>query len=123
RPDEIIDPYHYVEFDAEQLRELCAPWFASVVIQGVYGSRRYMEFNADEHRRLDALLAKDPLRLRRLLPRRARQRLYDWRLTRERRHPDPRAGAIVPADFRLADGPLAAALDLVAICADPRRSR
>ena len=27
RPDEIIDPYHYVEYDSEQLAALCRPWF------------------------------------------------------------------------------------------------
>ncbi len=32
RPDEIINPYHYVEFDAEQLREVCLRGFAAVEI-------------------------------------------------------------------------------------------
>ena len=115
RPDEIIDPYHHVEYDAEQLRSLCEPFFAEVRVLGIYGSARYDEWNAREHARLDALLRRDPLRLRRLLPRRVRQRLYDLTLSRERAADDPAAAAIEPGDFRLEEGPLAEALDLVAV--------
>ena len=84
RPDEIIDPYHYVELDAEQLRALCAPHFASVELRGLFGSDRYLALVAAERARLDALLRRDPLRLRRLVPRRARQALYDRLLARAR---------------------------------------
>ena len=120
RADEIIDPYHYVEYDAEQLQALCAPRFESVEVRGLFGSERYLELVAEQRARLDSLLAKDPLRLRRFVPRRLRQRLYDRQLARERREVDPRAAAIVPADFRLADGPLDEALDLVAVCSGAR---
>ena len=116
RPDEIIDPYHYVELDAEQLRALCAPHFASVELRGLFGSDRYLALVGAEHARLDALLRRDPLRLRRLVPRRARQALYDRLLARARNAPDPRAAAITPDDFFLACDPLDACLDLVAVC-------
>jgi hypothetical protein len=62
------------------------------------------------------MLRLDPLRLRRLIPRRARQRLYDWRLTRERAQPDPEAEAIGPCDFTLGWSGVEAAYDLVAVC-------
>jgi SAM-dependent methyltransferase len=120
RADEIIDPYHYVEFDADQLAAVCRTRFGRVEVRGLMGSVRYLELVDEQKRRLDALLALDPLRLRRLVPRRARQLLYDRRLTAERRDPDPRAAAITPEDFRLAEGPLEEALDLVAICREPR---
>jgi SAM-dependent methyltransferase len=116
RPDEIIDPYHHVEFAADELQELCARSFGGVELRGPFGSERYLEIVAAERRKLDALLARDPLRLRRLVPRAVKRRLYDRRLTRERAGSDPRAAAIEPADFRLADGPLGEALDLVALC-------
>ena len=93
RPDEIIDPYHYVELDAEQLRALCAPHFASVELRGLFGSDRYLALVGAEHARLDALLRRDPLRLRRLVRRRARGAL-DRLLARARNAPDPRAAAI-----------------------------
>jgi SAM-dependent methyltransferase len=116
RPDEIIDPYHCVEFDARELRALCERFFATVQLFGLHGSSRYLALVEAERRELDRLLALDPLRLRRLIPRRARQRLYDWRLRRERATPRPGALEIGPGDFRLSADGIDAALDLVAIC-------
>ena len=119
RPDEIIDPYHYVEYDPEQLRALCSLHFGNVEMKGVYGSPRYLELVAREKRLMDRRLALDPLRLRRLLPRRAKQLLYDLSLTRARKRPDPAAAAIEVGDFQLRDGPLPEALDLFAVCRSP----
>jgi SAM-dependent methyltransferase len=116
RPDEIIDPYHFVEYDPGQLRELCAAVFAEVRIGGIFGSSRYQELQGEQQAKLTALLAKDPLRLRRLVPRRTRQLLYDRRLTKERLGPDPRADAIGVGDFRLGWDDLESCLDVVAVC-------
>jgi SAM-dependent methyltransferase len=114
-PDEIIDPYHHIEFDDAELRTLCRP-FGRVEIVGLFGSERYGQLVAVERRELARLLALDPLRLRRRIPRRLRQRLYDWRLASSRATALPGAELIVPEDFRLAPGPLAQALDLIAVC-------
>jgi SAM-dependent methyltransferase len=116
RPDEIIDPYHHVEYDPAELRELCGRFFDVVEIKGVEVSARYRAIHDDERRELDRLLALDPLRLRRLIPRRARQLLYDRRLRGDRA--TPRAGAleISQEDFWLSDERLEDAIDLVAIC-------
>jgi len=116
RPDEIIDPYHYVEYDEHELRELCRGFFEQVDVQGLFGSERYLAVVAAEKRKLDAMLRKDPLRLRRFVPRRARQRLYDARLARERADATPEQAAIGVEDFDLRVGPLDEALDLVAVC-------
>jgi SAM-dependent methyltransferase len=116
RPDEIVDPYHYVEYDQHQLRALCDHFFADVEIRGLFGSDRYLALVADQRRKLDALLAKDPLRVRRVVPRRARQLLYDRRLTAERAQPDPRAAEIERDDFTLLDSGIDESLDLVAVC-------
>jgi SAM-dependent methyltransferase len=116
RADEIIDPYHEVEYDAQELRALCGGVFESVELHGLFGSERYLALVEDERRRLDQLLARDPLKLRRFVPRGARQWLYDTQLRRERRHPPPGAAAIGVDDFELRNGPLDEALDLVAVC-------
>jgi len=117
RPDEIIDPYHYVEYDRHQLHAACAPHFAGVEVVGLFGSDRYQALVDAEKRKLDALLAKDPLRVRRLVPRRVKMVLYDRRLTSERRKdPDPRAADITPQDFRIGREDVDAALDVVAVC-------
>jgi SAM-dependent methyltransferase len=120
RPDEIIDPYHFIEFDPEQLRALCAARFGEVEVHGLFGSLRYMDFFHKERQKLDALLRMDPFRLRRLVPLRARQFLYDLMLTRSRRRSDPLEDAIGLEDFRLETEDLDQALDLVAVCRSPR---
>lgn len=118
RPDEIIDPYHYVEYDPEELRAACAPHFpGGVQMRGLFGSDRYLALVDREKEKLDRLLAKDPLRLRRLVPRRVLQALYDRRLTAERRaHPAPGAADITPEDFHWRAEGLDEALDVVAVC-------
>ena len=116
RPGEIIDPYHYVEYDADELRALCAPAFATVELRGLFGSARYLALVGEERRELDRLLARDPLRLRALVPRRLRQRLYDHRLRTSRAVGRPGVEQIGPDDFTLHASPLDAALDLIAIC-------
>jgi SAM-dependent methyltransferase len=119
RPDEIVDPYHYVEFSADELRRACGRAFGTVEVRGLFGSARYLELVAEEKRALDRLLRWDPLRLRRFAPRRLRRSLYDRGLRARRTGSGPRAAAIEPADFDLRDGPLDEALDLVAICRQP----
>lgn len=119
RPDEIIDPYHYVEFDPEELAGLCRPWFEEVEVLGLFGSDRYMEQFDEERVSLERLLSRDPLRLRRLVPRPARQWLYDFMLRRARREDDPRAAAIERQDFDLRNQDLGRALDLLAVCRGP----
>ena len=115
-PGEIIDPYHYVEYDANELRILCGRFFTTVEVLGLHGSDRYLRIVEAERRQLHRMLALDPLGLRRLLPRRQRQRLYDWRLRRARARPHPGAADITPEDFRLSPELLERALDVVAIC-------
>jgi SAM-dependent methyltransferase len=123
RPDEIIDPYHYVEYDPDQLRALLQPFFERVEMYGVYGSERYMKLVDEEHEKLDRLLGRDPLRLRRAVPRRMRQWLYDLMLTRARRDEDPRAAAITDSDFELRSTDLNSSLDLVAVAIGPLPGR
>ena len=116
RPDEIIDPYHYIEYDASQLAELCGHHFETVEVLGLEVSARYRAIHDDERRELDRLLARDPLRLRRLVPRRLKQYLYDRRLTGDRVAPRPGALEIGQDDFWLSGERLDQAIDLFAVC-------
>lgn len=120
RPDEIIDPYHFREFDSIELEALCAARFGEVRSLGLFGSPRYMEIFNEERAKLDRLLAKDPARLRRVVPMRVKQWLYDTMLGRARRDPDPRAAKIGVEDFELRETELETALDVVAVCGLPR---
>jgi SAM-dependent methyltransferase len=115
-PDEIVDPYHYVEFDEASLRALCEAGFDSVELRGLFGSDRYLAIVARERARLEALVRRDRLRLRRVVPRRLRQAAYDRMLRRERASATPAELAIETSDFELRDGPLGESRDLVALC-------
>jgi SAM-dependent methyltransferase len=119
RPDEIIDPYHYVEFDPEELGNLCGQSFGTVEVRGLFGSDAYMELFRDERTKLDRLMRLDPLRLRRLIPRTIRQWLYDALLRHYRPRDDARAEAISTDDFELRSSPLDQSLDLCAFCGSP----
>ena len=116
RPDEIVDPYHYIEFDPHELQDLCGHYFRSVEILGLQASPRYQAIHDDERRELDRLLARDPLRLRRFVPRRVLQHLYDRRLSSDRTKPRPGALEIGPEDFRLESTGLDESIDLFAVC-------
>jgi SAM-dependent methyltransferase len=113
---EVLDPYHYVEFSAAELRQRCEPAFGRVELLGIFGSSRYLEFVRKECESLERLLRWDPLHFRRHAPRRLRQAVYDWGLRRRRGPPDPRAAAIGVDDFDLREAPLEEALDLVVVC-------
>jgi SAM-dependent methyltransferase len=114
--DEVIDPYHYVEFSADELRACCESVFDRVELHGLFGSPRYLDFVAAERQSLEGVLRWDPLRIRRLAPRRLRMALYNRGLRRRRSMADPNAAAIDPTDFDTRDAPPAEALDLVAVC-------
>ncbi|HEV2787519.1 MAG TPA: class I SAM-dependent methyltransferase [Solirubrobacteraceae bacterium] len=115
-PGEIVDPYHHVEFDERELRELCAREFEEVDVRGLFGSERYRAIVARERARLDRMLRADRLRLRRFVPRRVRQTLYDRMLVRARAEAQPDEEAIEVGDFEVRGPPLEEALDLVAVC-------
>lgn len=116
RPDEIIDPYHFVEFDAQELCELCRPYFHSVELYGIFGSERYMEFFAAERRRLELLLRMDMLRLRRLIPRGLKRPAYDWILSMTRKVPQGSVARLTVDDFELRGEGLQDSLDVMAVC-------
>jgi SAM-dependent methyltransferase len=116
RPDEIVDPYHFVEYDPAQLRALLEPGFARVELHGLFGSERMEAFWARERGRMERLLRMDRFGVRHRLPKRALQLAYDAALSTTRRRSDPVAVAITVDDFHLGSGDLERALDLVAVC-------
>jgi SAM-dependent methyltransferase len=122
RADEVIDPWHYLEYSPSQLHELCERWFGSVEIYGLFGSPRYLEFQAKELNRLDRLLRIDFLRLRRVAPRVLMQLAYSMSLTRLRRSDDPLANSISQSDFFLGTDDLNSSLDVIAVCRQPMGS-
>ena len=127
RPDEIIDPYHYVEFDPDELRRsLRASRSARSSCAACSAPTPTWSCSGEERATLDRLLRLDPLRLRRLVPRAIRQSLYDRLLRHYRPDADPRAEAIGADDFELRSDHLEESLDVCArvpLPAGPRPHR
>ncbi|MCB0870977.1 MAG: class I SAM-dependent methyltransferase [Solirubrobacterales bacterium] len=119
RPDEIIDPFHFIEFSPEEFEQICRTGFGQVEVRGLFASPRYMELHDEERRTLDKLLRLDPLRLRRFVPMKVKQWLYDFMLRHFRKESDPRAEAIDQSDFELRGDSLDESLDLYAFCREP----
>ena len=89
-------------------------------MHGLFGSPRYLELVAAEHRRLDRLLARDPLRLRRLVPRARCASASTTACSRgAARCARPARGSDRGGRLRVALWRLGASLDLVAVCRGP----
>ncbi len=116
KADEVIDPWHFIEWAPDELLSLCLRCFLDVKVFGLHGSDRYLELQAKERRRLHRLLRLDPLRFRRYVPRRLLQWAYGILLSHTRRRFDPRAAGIGVDDFRLSDKDLDECLDVIAVC-------
>ena len=120
RADEIVDPYHEVEMDPDEMRAAVEGSFGQVEILGLFGSERYAQFVAREARTLDRLLALDRMRLRRRVPNRVLRVMYDVALRAARlRRADPVAAAITVDDFHVGRDGLDACLDVIAVCRAP----
>ena len=120
RPDEIIDPYHSRRV---RRRPSCGALCARALRRGrgragCSAPTRYMELFDEERAKLDRLLRLDPLRLRRLVPRRAAPVALRPAMLRRYRHAGrparrgDRARRLRAARRRTLD----AALDVVAVC-------
>ena len=98
-PDEIIDPYHYIEFDPEELGGCASGRSRRGRLAGCSARRATSSCSTKERATLDRLLALDPLRLRPRVPRRIASALRPACCRRYRPPQDPRAEAITTADF------------------------
>ena len=119
RPDEIIDPYHYVEFDAGELRELCRG--ASTRSRSAGCSAPSATWSSSTRSAPSSTgCSPGPAAPAPAGADRARRRAVRPLLRRAAAPDDPRAAAIVPDDFQLRDEQLEEALDLCAICSAPK---
>ena len=120
RPDEIIDPYHFVEFDPDELaRALRRPLRARSRSSGSSARARYMEIFDEERAKLDRLLGRTRCGCGGWSRSAPSSRLYDAMLRRVTAGRRPAAAAIERRDFELRDDGLGAALDVCAICRRP----
>ena len=115
-----VNPYHFHEYTAEELRELLARRFASVEILGIGASEPVQRYFDERQRRVARILRLDPFRLHRILPARAIEWLFASFAVLVRRRAS-RSGGLPEVTWR--DYPVGPVdpdcLDLLAICREP----
>jgi 2-polyprenyl-3-methyl-5-hydroxy-6-metoxy-1,4-benzoquinol methylase len=110
------NPFHVHEYTAPELAALLSGVFGSVSIMGLHGSEKVRAFDHRRQRSVQRILRLDPLRIRKVLPRRAVEFAFARLAVLVRRQAQQPAGdRIVPEDFTVTGG-TEEALDLVAIC-------
>lgn len=115
------NPFHLHEYTAEELNRLLAAHFDEVEMLGVGATPAPMAYYDERLRRIRRIVRLDPLRLRRVLPRRLVDRLFAIFAVVVRR--GIQQGSGLP-DVTLDDFPIEPAhsrsLDLLAVCRRPK---
>lgn len=113
-------PYHFREYDREELEGLLRNYFAKVEIYGLQFSARVAEFREKRRQASQGLARLDFLKLHQLLPRIIRQRLFDLAASGLSRkiysENKDLLESITTADFRVAKDNLDNAIDLIGLC-------
>lgn len=114
-----VNPHHVREYDPESLHKLVDSVFDRVELLGVFPSERVAAYRAANRRTVEKILRLDRLQLHRRLPSRLRGELHAlgtllvrWWLNR-RLH--SLVEAITLEDFRVGEGDVTQAIDLVAV--------
>lgn len=111
------NPYHLREWTAPELLALARPVLPSARMLGVHGSPRVLAYERARGEQIARILRLDPLGLRRLLPAVLVHRVFPKLATLVRRR--VAGGAALPAvdetDFRVGEGDMDTALDLVLV--------
>ncbi len=112
------NPCHLREYTPETFASLLRTSFDQVEILGVFGNERVLEFDRNRRRAIERILKLDPLGIRHLLPERLLHTAFArlGQLVRRVAHRSIGETPVTASDFRIEQGDVARALDLVAIC-------
>jgi len=114
-----INPYHFKEFSPQEFDRALSKVFRHYELRGLYGSPAYLKLKEAEQRYAKKILALDPLRLRRILPRPLLGVFYRLGFFLVNRKTDRREKAletpITEADFYVERGDMDQALELIGI--------
>lgn len=109
------NPYHLREWTAPELLELARPVLPSARMLGVHGSARVLDYERARGEQIARILRLDPLGVRHFLPAALVHRVFPKLASLVRRR--VAGGAALPAvdetDFRVGEGDMETALDLV----------
>lgn len=118
-----LNPYHFTEFDPEELRAAVAEVFPEVQALGLFGSEAYLALKRDEQAFARKILALDPLNIRSKLP---RWLLYvPYRMAfllvnkRTEQNEDEASKKITEADFTVSADNLPQALEAITVATKP----
>lgn len=116
----VQQPYHFKEYDKDELQQTLKNYFANVAIYGLQFSQRVAAFREKRRQASQSLLRLDFMKLHRLLPRFIRQKAFDLAAAKlsEKIYLENRdlVESITTADYWVSDKDIDSAIDLISVC-------
>ena len=116
------NPYHFTEYSGDALRHILLKYFAEVKLYGVTGDAQVERFEQARKRRVLSFFSFDPLSLRKLLPRKIRQFLFDLASFANRKALNAQITefrSISEKNYRISPFNSNSAIDSIAVCRKP----
>ena len=116
------NPYHYIEYSGDAVHNILLKYFAEVKLYGVTGDNRVERFEDARKRRVLSFFSFDPLSLRKLLPRKIRQFLFDLASFANRKTLNAQIAefrSISEKNYRISPFNPNSAIDSIVVCQKP----
>ncbi len=116
------NPYHFTEYSGDRLRDILLKYFAEVKLYGVTGDKQVERFEQARKQRVLSFFSFDPFGLRKLLPRKVKQFLFDFVSFANRKALNTQATefrSISEKNYHIGPFNANSAIDIVAVCQKP----
>lgn len=115
------NPYHYKELNSYELKKLLYEYFESITVYGLYGDKLINEFEDKKRKTVRLVFKKDPFKIRRIIPRKIRQLLFNIVSQMSSNHiVDIKLKNISEKNYRISKRDIEKSLDLIAVCKNPK---
>jgi 2-polyprenyl-3-methyl-5-hydroxy-6-metoxy-1,4-benzoquinol methylase len=112
------NPYHYKEYNADELSDMLNKYFTKVTVYGLHGDTAVKKYETLRKKRIIAFLKKDKFNLRRFLPFGIRQLAFDFATFFTRKFLNIKASSsihITEKNYSITSQ-TKQAIDLIAVC-------
>ena len=110
------NPYHFKEYTFEELREMLSWSFSHITFYSITGDPIVDNFEVERKRTVTKTLSKDFLNIRKIIPIKPRQILFDIMSYRKRNTIDEKFKKITTKNYHVEKGENKKAIDVVVVC-------